>query len=393
MAQLAALVVTQDEEFRRQIGRVLRSGGVPIGLIEDRRATSEQSPPDLVVVDIRGDAASGMAGIERLRASHTTTAIFAVAQSTDPELILQSMRAGANEFFMWPVPEEAFQGAVRRTHTRRESAQASVKPPSATLVFFGAKGGAGTTTVSVNCAVELARLTKRATVIVDLKPGFGEVSLFLGVRPRFTILDAIENLHRLDKDFLHELCAKHKSGLDILAGSEQFERPGASDAGAVEELFRVLGKANDYVVVDAGNQINSCSIAALYAADQIFVVANPDVPSVRNAQRLVDKVRQLGVGGERIRVLLNRASDQHMIAPKQIETALGYGIHHTFPSDYKTVSTALNSGVPLALTNHSEIAAQFDSFTRQIISPGEVAEKVGGEKRKAAFSFSFSFLS
>ena len=76
-------------------------------------------------------------------------------------------------------------------------------------------------------------------------------------------------------------------------------------------------------------------------------------------------MRQLGVGGERIRILLNRASDQHMIAPKQIETALGYGIHHTFPSDYKTVSTALNSGVPLALTNNSEIAAQFDSFTRQ----------------------------
>ena len=393
MAQLAALVVTQDEEFRRQIGRILRSGGVPIGLLEDRRSASEPAAPDLVVVDIRGDAASGMAAIERLRASHTTTAIFAVAQSTDPELILQSMRAGANEFFMWPVPEDAFQGAVRRTHTRRESAHASAKPPSATLVFFGAKGGAGTTTVSVNCAVELARLTKRSTVIVDLKPGFGEVSLFLGVRPRFTILDAIENLHRLDKEFLHELCAKHKSGLEILAGSEQFERPGAPDAGAIEELFRVLGKSNDYVVVDAGNQVNSCSIAALYAADQIFVVANPDVPSVRNAQRLVDKVRQLGVGGERIRVLLNRASDQHMIAPKQIETALGYGIHHTFPSDYKTVSTALNSGVPLALTNHSEIAAQFDSFTRQIISPGEIGEKVTGDKRKAAFSFSFSFLS
>jgi pilus assembly protein CpaE len=247
--------------------------------------------------------------------------------------------------------------------------------------------------VAVNCAVELARLTKRQTVVVDLKPGFGEVALFLGVRPRFTVLDALENLHRMDKDFLHELLAKHKSGLDILAGSEQFERPGASDAGAVEELFRVLGKSHDYVVVDAGNQVNSCSIAALYASDSIFVVANPDVPSVRNAQRLVDKVRQLGVGGERIRILLNRASDQHMIAPKQIETALGYGIHHTFPSDYKTVSTALNSGVPLSLTNNSEIAAQFDSFTRHIISPGEVADKAAVEKRRAAFSFSFSFLS
>jgi hypothetical protein len=82
-----------------------------------------------------------------------------------------------------------------------------------------------------------------------------------------------------------------------------------------------------------------------------------------------------------------------MIAPKQIETALGYGIHHTLPSDYKAVSTALNSGVPLALANNSEIAAQFDSFTRQIISPGETVEKAAAEKKRAAFSFSFRFLS
>ncbi len=393
MAQLAALVVTHDDEFRRQLGRLLRSGGVPVALLEDNRPAGEQSPPDLVLVDIRRDAAAGLAAIERLRATHPTTAIFAVAQTTDPELILQAMRAGANEFFMWPVPEDSFQGAVRRTASRRDSAQAQARPPSVTMVFFGAKGGAGTTTVAVNCAVELARLTKRQTLIVDLKAGFGEVSLFLGVRPRYTVLDALESLHRLDKDFLRELCSRHKSGLEILAGSEQFERPGAQDAGAVEELFRVVGKSHDYVVVDAGNQINSCSIAALYAADTIFVVATPDVPSVRNAQRLVDRVRQLGVGGERIRILLNRASDQHMIGQKQIETALGYGIHHTFTSDYRTVSTALNSGVPLALANQSEIASQFDAFTRQIISPGEVADKAAVEKRRAAFSFSFGFLS
>jgi pilus assembly protein CpaE len=387
MAQLVALVVTHDEDFRGEIGRLLRTGGVPVGLLEGRSA-GEPSSPDLVVVDIRDDAASGMAAIERLRAGHVAAAIFAVAQATDPELILQAMRAGANEFFMSPVPEDSFQGAVRRTAARRETTHAQAKPPSSTLAFFGAKGGAGTTTVAVNCAVELARLTKRQTVIVDLKPGFGEVALFLGVRPRFTLLDAIENLHRLDKDFLHELCAKHKSGLDMLAGSEQFRRPGSQDSGAIEGSSACSASQCDYTVIVPAT-LNSSSIAALYAADTIFVVTNPDVPSVRNAQRLVDRVRQLGVGGERIRILLNRASDQNMIAPKQIETALGYGIHHTFPSDYKAVSTALNSGVPLALANNSEIAAQFDSFTRQIISPGETVEKAAAEKKRAAFSFTF----
>ena len=391
MAQLTAQVVSYDEEFKRQVARLVRACGVPVGIVEGRSA--EGTGPDLVVVDIRSDASSGMAAIERLRASSANMAIFAIATAAEPNLILQAMRAGANEFFPWNTQEgsqaardmeESFHGAVRRSAARREAASASGKPPCVTHAFLGAKGGAGTTTVAVNCGVELARLTKRPTVVVDLKTSLGEVALFLGVRPRFTILDAIENLHRLDKNFLTERVAKHKSGLDILAGSEQFDRPNAQDATGLEELLRVLARTYDYVVIDAGNTISASTAAALYAADTIFLVTNPDVPSIRNAQRLVDRVRQLGAGSERVKVLLNRVSDNHLIAPKQIETALGYGIHHTFSSDYRTVSTALNSGVPLTLTNNSEIAGQFDNFTRHLV--GLAAEEVKAEpERKRVF--------
>ncbi|MBI2222518.1 MAG: AAA family ATPase [Acidobacteria bacterium] len=374
MAQLAALIVSSDDEFRRQASTLLRAGGVPVGIIEERAGTT--SHPDVAVVDIRYDTSSGMAAIERLRAGTPALAIFAVAAAAEPERILQAMRAGANEFFAWPTDfntpaarsmQEAFQGAVRRTAARREATVGAGKQACVTHVFLGAKGGCGTTTVAVNTAVELMRLTKRSTIVVDFKQSLGEVALFLGVRPRFTILDAIENLHRLDKDFLKELAARHKSGLDILAGSEQFDRPNAGDAAPIEELLRVLTKVYDYVVIDAGNTINAISIAALYAADTIFLVANPDVPSIRNAQRLVERVRQLGAGSERVRILLNRVTDQHMIAPKQIETALGYSIHHSFASDYRTVATALNSGVPLSMTDNSEIAEQFGAFTRQLV--------------------------
>lgn len=390
MAQLTAQIVSYDEEFKRRVALLLRAGGVPIGIVEGRSA--EGASPDVVVVDIRSDASSGMAAIERLRAASSTMAIFAIAAAAEPDLILQAMRAGANEFFPWNVgdgsaaghaTEESFHGAVRRSAARKEAATAGAKAPCVTYAFLGAKGGAGTTTVAVNCGVELARTTKRSTIVVDLKNCLGEVALFLGLRPRFTALDAIENLHRLDRNFLQELVAKHKSGLDVLAGSEQFDRPNAQDAPALEELLRLLTKTYDYVVIDAGNVINACSAAALYAADTIFLVTNPDVPSIRNAQRLVDRVRQLGAGSERVKVLLNRASDQHLIAPKQIETALGYGIHHTFASDYRTVSTALNSGVPLSMANHSEIAAQFSTFTRHLLGMAEEAKpKPEAEKRR-----------
>jgi pilus assembly protein CpaE len=388
MAQLAASIVSHDAEFKREISRLLRAGGVPVGIIE-----SMDAAPDLYVVDIRHDASSGLATIERLRAGHDGVPIFAIAAAAESDLILQAMRAGANEFFPWSPGtnnqasrsmEESFHGAVRRAAARREASSAGARQPCVTYVFLGAKGGAGTTTVAVNSAVELARLSKRPTVIIDLKQCLGEVALFLGVRPRFTVLDALENLHRLDKDFLKELVSKHKSGLDILAGSEQFDRPNPQDSGAIEELLRNLSKVYEHIVIDTGNMMNACSVSALYAAETVFLVTNPDVPSIRNAQRLIDRVRQLGAGSERVKILLNRVSDQHLIAPKQIETALGYGIHHMFASDYRTVSEALNSGVPLSMTNNSELSSQFGSFTRQLVG-GRAEEKPQQPEKKRAF--------
>ncbi len=389
MAQLTALIVSHDEDFKRQAAQMLRGGGVPVGIV-DGRGSADGSSPDVAVVDLRNDASSGMAAIERLRAGHAAMAIFAIAQAPEPDLILGSMRAGANEFFPWlpggqsqasRTMEESFHGAVRKTAARREAAHAGARQPCVTHVFLGAKGGAGTTTVSVNLAVELARVSRRPTIIVDLKPCLGEVALFLGVRPRFTVLDAIESLHRLDKDFLKELVSKHKSGLDILAGSEQFDRPNAQDAAAIEELLRVLGRSYEHIVIDAGNMINSFVVATLYTADTVFLIANPDVPSIRNAQRLVDRARQLGAGTERVKILLNRTSEHGLIAPKQIETALGFSIYQSFTSDYRTVSTALNSGVPLGLASQSELASQFANFTRQLL--GQQEEVKEPERRRA----------
>ena len=367
MPQLVGRIVTEDEEFKKHIARMLRSGAIPVGVIDDR-VSRDGTAPDVIIVDARGDSSSAMATIERLRAGATSASIFAVALLPDPDMILHAMRAGANEYFTWPPAEEPFHGAIRRTAARRETVLGQ-RPPASTIVFFGAKGGAGTTTMAVNTGVELARLTKKSTVVVDLKAGLGEVALFLGVRPRFTVLDAIDNLHRLDREFLKELVVKHKSGLDILSGSEHFDRPGASDASAIEELLRLLAREYDYIAIDAGSQINSCTVTALYSADQMFLIANPDVPSVRNAQRLLDRVRQLGACGERVRVVLNRAAEPFPIPLKQIESALGHPIHQMFPSDYKTVSTALNSGVPLTLAGNSDIATQFATFTRRVLHP------------------------
>jgi pilus assembly protein CpaE len=289
------------------------------------------------------------------------------------------MRAGANEFFAWPIQETPFQEAVTRTAGRVQSTS-STRPQAYVLMFLGAKGGVGTTTMAVNCAVDLRRLSGRSTIIVDLKPGIGEVGLFLGVRSRYSLLDALDNTHRLDAEFLRELVGKHKSGVDILGGSDQFDRPGVNDGPAVEEVIRLLSAQYDFVIIDAGTQLTSFNTGPLFAADAICVVANPDVASVRNTQRVLERIRQLGPSPDRIRLLLNRAAEPYPIPPAQIEAALGHPIHQHFPSDYRTVAMALNSGVPLTLAGNSDMAVQFERLTRAFLP--SAAEPESGSPRR-----------
>ena len=371
MARLVASILTEDPSFKNDLAGVLRAASTPVSLGGEAQAR-DGSQADLVIVDAREDEARAMAAVERLRLASAAVAIFVVADEARPDVILQAMRAGANEFLTWPPVQSAFSEAIARAAARRQSTAGARQ--ATTLVFFGAKGGSGTTTLAVNCAVELARLSKRPTIIVDLNPGLGEVSLFLGMRSRFTLLDAIDNLHRLDGEFLRELVVKHKSGLDIMAGSDHFERPGVNDVAGLEEVLRLFARQYEYIVVDAGSHIGPCAVASFYTAESICFVANPDVPSVRNAQRLLERISQLGSCRDRVRLLLNRAAEPYPIPPSQIEGALGHPIHHTFPSDYRTVSTALNSGVPVALTGNSAIAEQFDRFTRRLLDLSEAPQ-------------------
>jgi pilus assembly protein CpaE len=373
MARLSGSLVSSDDAFKKELIGLLRSVTLAVHVGDDRPAArGGGAHPDVFFVDARGDVASAIGQVERLRALAPTAGIFFVARDNNPDVIVKAMRAGANEFFTWPVSRDLLDEALGRADARKAAVPGAAGQGS-TIVFFGAKGGSGTTTVAVNTAVELARIGKKPTVVVDLKPGLGEVGLFLGVRSRYTLVDALDNLHRLDAEFLRELVVRHKSGVEILAGSELFDRPGAGDSGALEEVLALLGRQYDYVVIDAGSHLNPCAVAGLYAADMVCLVATPDVPSVRNAQRLLDRIAQLGPSGERVRVLLNRAAEPYPIPPSQIESALGHPIFNTFPSDYKTVSTALNSGVPLAMASNPEMAAQFDRFIRRILSPNVTA--------------------
>ena len=150
MGQLSGRIVSQDNEFLSQIAHLMR-GATVTPLIEPVKR--ETPPPDILVTDARGDATAAMHSIEQLRTWAPQSCIIAVADSADPNVILRAMRAGVNEFLTWPPSDEQFNDAIRRAAARQDSNQDA--PLAKTMVFLGGKGGAGTTTVAVNCGVDI----------------------------------------------------------------------------------------------------------------------------------------------------------------------------------------------------------------------------------------------
>jgi pilus assembly protein CpaE len=241
------------------------------------------------------------------------------------------------------------------------------------VTFLGTKGGTGTTTLAVNCAADLRRLSNRPTLIADIKAGPGDVAVFLGLRPRYSIVDLIDQLGWMDRALAGRFITEHDSGVHVLAASDGFGRPASRDAEPVEHTLRAYSSVYDNVIVDAGCTLNPCAAAALALADVVMLVANPDVPCLRHLQRYGDALRLAGVAPERVRIVLNRTSDNGVLKAAQIEKALSRTIDYQVPSDYRTVASAVNAGVPISSLRTTELHAHITTIARALCDPARAA--------------------
>jgi pilus assembly protein CpaE len=234
------------------------------------------------------------------------------------------------------------------------------------ITFLGTKGGTGTTTMAVNCGADLHRLSGRSTLIVDAKQSPGDVAVFLGLRPRYSLGELLDQLGFSERTLTSRYVTEHASGLHVLAASEGFGRPHARDVEGLERTLACVASLYDFVVIDAGSTLSSSAVVALNVADVVVMVANPDLPCLRNLQRLSDALRLAGVAPERTRVLLNRTSDNGVLPLSHIEKVVGRTMDFQITSDYRTVAAAINTGVPVSSLRVTDLHSQLESMARSL---------------------------
>ena len=367
---LSAALISSDAAFRDGIRTTLKSAGREISVAAeiaapfsevsaDHLKSLRQANPGLVFLDLEHDPALGIRLAQFLSEAHPGWRFIAVGPTLAPELLISAMQAGISEYLPKPVTVETLVPALQRLERKmgRGGEGADERQPGQLLAVFSTKGGSGTTTVAANLAIQLHQLTGKKTLLVDLDLELGEIALFLGMQPRFNFVDMIRNFHRMDAELLASYIEAHESGVHLLSAPFQPERAEAAGGDQIRQILQFLKQHYDYVVVDTSKSFAPPTLATFEQADQIFLVTNVDLPSLRNIKRCLPLMERASGGlREKLRLVVNRYHPKNDISLEEAERSLNLQVFWKLANDYESVIGSINSGTPVITNANSAFA-------------------------------------
>jgi pilus assembly protein CpaE len=281
--------------------------------------------------------------IQRLNLESPNTAIIAAAPNQSPELLLQSLRAGAREFLQLPVKEQELKTVLDRVAAFCAGHVEAPKKKGRVIAVFSSKGGCGTSFIATNLAVA----TNARTALVDLNLQAGDLPLFLGIDPKYSFADMAENRARLDDSLINSFVAPYSSSLSLLAAPKEADSADEIEPEHVFDVLQRMRESFEYIVLDPQHTFDSITLAALDLSDEIVLVLTLDIPAIRSTQRALEIFDRLGYPRKKIRIVVNRWSKQIDLDLRQVEKFLGEPVIGFVPSDYQTAVTSINLGQPL----------------------------------------------
>jgi pilus assembly protein CpaE len=332
---------------------------------------------DIVLVDLDTNPKLALDLVESISVSGLAIAMVYSAH-TDSDLLLRAMRVGSREFLTLPFNPGAMAEALVRASALHSVTRPQSKAEGRLLVFLGAKGGSGVTTLACNYTVSLAQESGQKTILIDLNLPLGDAAINLGVKPRYSIVNALQNSSRLDASFLSTMLTKHSSGLSVLAAPSELATVQFSD-DAVDKLLKVACEEFDYVVVDAGSRLDLQHTRLYDESSTIYLVTQVGIPELRNSNRLISMLS--AAGSPKLLIVINRYDPRSLeIDEAHLTKALTRPADWKIPNNYAAVRRMQNTATSL-MEDDSEISRAIRQMTRAVCGQPAIPEK------KKGFSF------
>jgi pilus assembly protein CpaE len=328
----------------------------------------------LAVIDFDKEPERALETADFLRQSfYHKIAIVALSSATDPDLLVRAMRAGCSEFLGKPFDHDEFTDSLTRLDLRWTATVARPHNSGKVLSFFGAKGGVGTTTLAVHLAMFLVRAHKKRVLLIDEHAQLGHVCLYLGLDgSHHQFHELVRNVSRLDQDLLKGFIATHPSGLEVLSSPDVHGGVRTTDAESVERTLEFLSTQYDFVLLDCEPSFEDVNLAIIALSNFVYLVATPEIGSIRDLSRYVDGLIQNEQTTEKLQVVINRYSSHEAIAIEQIEKAVRLPIAMKIPNSYSELVRSLNIGEPVSPGSKSAFSLQLEKWAAALTGASEI---------------------
>lgn len=332
--------------------------------------------PDIVLMDINMPGVDGITASERISQQVPFCQIIMMSVQGEADYLRRSMLAGAREFLIKPFSSDELVSSIRRVYqlgaTRRQAMPAMTQVPTGTLAatpampqekgkivtVFSAKGGVGCSTIAVNVAIALQQNAASKVALVDTSLQFGDVGVLLNLYASRTIADLASHADELDNELINDIFIAHSSGIKALLAPPRPEVADTVTPALVVDVLERLRTMFDIIIVDTSSVLDDLVLSVLDISDKIIVVTTPEIPAIKNAKLLFEVTEALEYERERSMFILNKVDKRINIRAEDIEANIKYKIEAQLPLDEKSVTTAVNQGVPYVLGDKNSLLTQ-----------------------------------
>lgn len=358
-SDLAAVVSDAAGDRRMDKAHVkVHMGGAPAAIEAYRTAPT----PNLIVLEVGPDRSKLHTDLDDLaQFCDAGTKVVIVGRTNDIALYRELMARGISDYLVMPLDVLDFIRAVSALYSGD-----GTEPLGRVIAFVGAKGGVGSSTIAHNVGWSIARDLEIETVIADMDLAYGTAGLDFNQDPPQGIADAVFAPDRVDANMIDRLLSKCSDHLSLLAASATLDRIYDFDETAFDAIFDILRSSVPCIIVDVPHVWTSWSKRVLTSADDVVVVASPDLANLRNAKSLLDVLRASRPNDHKPRLVMNNVGvlKRPEIELKDFTKAVETDAIGVIPFDAKLFGTATNNG---------QMIVEVDSASKT----GEVLSEIG----------------